>query len=284
MCRMNLMGMSQIRKKQFFSKNPFCIFCGGQKPATTIEHCPPRGMFNDRIAPKDYEFAACAECNNGSSDQDLIIAWMARIDYKDLSTEGDQRTTGLFKGVHNQNPKLVRKLLPSAVEAKRTNRMLGITPALGKTHSETCVINVTPEMTNAVHTFAKKLAKCVYFKHSEKIFPANGCLLLYWFTNVEFVKKSGFIPFDVFKDIAGEVPVIERNGQSLNDKFSYKFSGSIDSKLFAIQSMFGNSFGLVIFGCVHAGQLEQIINNIRMSTDRTSGALTVLQSSLLAEG
>lgn len=278
------MGMSRIRRKQFFSINPMCIFCGGVEQATTIEHCPPKSMFDQKQWPEGYEFPACEKCNCGSSDQDLIIAWMARIDYTDLSAEGDLQTAGLLKSVHRQHPKLVKQLLPSAVEAKRTNRELGITPAPGKTHAETGVVNITPEMTVAVCTFSKKLAKGVYHMHTQKIFPADGCLMLGWFTNVEFVRKSGYIPFQAFNDIAGETPPIERSGKSLDNRFRYKFSVTADSKLFALQAMFGNSFGLVIFGCAQAGQLEGIINKVRLSTDRVTGALTVLQSSVLTEG
>jgi hypothetical protein len=278
------MGTARIKKQAIFAKCPNCIFCGGTVPATTIEHCPPRSMFDDRVAPDGYEFASCSTCNNGTSDEDLLVAWMARLDYTDLSAEGDQRTNGLFKAVHKQFPKLVTKLLPNAVEAKRTNRMLGITPEPGKTHAETCVINVAPEMTGAIQTFAKKLAKAVYYMQAQKVFPADGCLMLGWFTNVEFVRKSGFVPFLAMKDIAGTTPAIERNRRSLDNRFSYKYSGSDDAKLFAIQAMFGNSFGLVIFGCTQPGQLEGIIKKVRMSTDKVTGALTVLQSSVLAEG
>ncbi len=278
------MGTAQIRRKKFFANNPTCIFCGGGEPATTIEHCPPKAMFDQKKWPEGYEFAACAKCNNGTSDQDLIIAWMARIDYTDMSAEGDTQTTGLLKAVHSQNPKLIKQLLPSAVEAKRTNRELGIKPAPGKTHAEAGVVNITPEMTIAVHTFSKKLTKAVYRMHTQKIFPTDGCLMLGWFTNVEFVRESGFIPFDVMNDIAGVTPPIERTGKSLDNRFRYKFSVTADSKLFALQAMFGNSFGLIVFGCTQAGQLEGIINKVRMSTDKVTGALTVLQSSLLTEG
>lgn len=278
------MGMAQIRRKQFFATNPTCIFCGGEVPATTIEHCPPKAMFDQKRWPEGYEFSACAKCNNGSSDQDLIISWMARIDHTDLSAEGDLQTAGLLKAVHRQHPKLMRQLLPTAVEAKRTNRELGITPAPGQTHAETGVVNITPEMKEAVHTFSKKLAKGVYYLHTQNIFPADGCLMLGWFTNVEFVRKSGFIPFHVLNDIAGETPAIERSGKSLDNRFRYKLSVTEDSKLCALQAMFGNAFGLIVFGCTHPGQLEGIINKVRMDTDKVTGALAVLQSSILAEG
>jgi hypothetical protein len=278
------MGMSKIRRQQIFSVNPRCIFCGGAEPATTIEHCPPKAMFDQKMWPEGYEFAACAKCNNGTSNQDLIIAWMARIDYKDLSADGDLQTLGLLKAVHRQHPKLVKQLLPSAIEAKRKNRDLGITPAPGKTHADVGVVNITQEMQNAVSTFSKKLAKAIYHMHTKTIFPSDGCLLLGWFTNVEFVRESGFIPFNVLNDIAGVTPSIERSGKSLDNRFRYKFSITNDSKLFALQAMFGNSFGLIVFGCTQSGQLEGVINELRMSTDKVTGALIVLQSSQLIEG
>ena len=275
------MGMSKIRRQKFFILNPNCVFCGGITPATTIEHCPPKSMFDNKEWPEGFEFSSCSICNQGTSDQDLIVAWMARIDFTNQSSEIDKRTEGLLKLVKNQHPKMLRRMLPSAIEARQTNRQLGITPPQGKTHAETGVINITPEMTDAIHTFSKKLAKGIYFMHTGKIFPNDGCLMLGWFTNVEFVKSSGFIPFDVIKDLAGTIPSVVRNGKSLDNRFNYKLSISENSDLFVLQAMFGNSFGLVIFGATQVGQLEGIIQKIRLSTDKIDGTMTVLQSTLL---
>ncbi len=273
--------MSKIRRKQFFLANPKCVFCGGHTIATTIEHCPPKSMFDNKEWPEGFEFPSCSKCNHGTSDHDLIVAWMARVDFTDQSSEIDQRTEGLLKLVNHQNPRMIKKMLPSVIEARRTNRLLGITPPQGKTHTETGVINITLEMTNAIHIFSKKLAKGIYYMHSLKIFPNDGCLMLGWFTNVEFVKTSGFIPFDLIKDLSGTVPSILRNGKSLDSKFSYKFSISEKSDLFVLQAMFGNSFGLVIFGATLAGQLETIIEKIQLGSNKLNGGLTVLQSHVL---
>ena len=276
-----LMGMSKIRRQQFFLANPNCVFCGGNTLASTIEHCPPKSMFDNKEWPEGFEFPSCSACNHGTSDHDLIIAWMARVDFTDQSSEIDQRTEGLLKLVNHQHPKMIKKMLPSSTEARRTNRLLGITPLPGKTHTETGVINITNEMTNAIHTFAKKLTKGIYFLNSQKIFPEDGCLMLGWFTNVEFVKASGFIPFELIKDVSGSIPPILRNGKSLDNRFSYKFSISEKSDLFVLQAMFGNSFGLVIFGATLAGQLESIIEKIKLNSNNLNGGLTVLQSPVL---
>jgi hypothetical protein len=270
------MGMGKIRRKIFFSANPFCIFCGGSEPATTIEHCPPKAMFDQKRWPEGYEFAACAACNSGSSDQDLLISWMARNNYQDLSSEGNSQTLGLFKMAHRQNPGMIQKLLPSAVEARRTNREFGIIPPPGKTHGETGVVNITPEMRAAVRVFGKKLAKCLYFMHRKEIFPIDGVLMMGWFTNTEFVRKDGVVLFRFFDSIAGNIPVIERAGRSLSDRFSYKFSDSAESSLFMIQAMFGNSFGLIIFGGDSSSNLKAIFQSARMNTSGDADMFMVL--------
>lgn len=274
-------GMSRIRKQQFFREHPFCIFCGGEKMATSIEHCPPRAMFDDRSAPEGFEFSACSDCNLGTSNQDLLISWMARIDYTENSMVGDQRTERLLKAVNLQFPGLIRRMLPSASEARRTNRLLGIRPPPGRTHLETGVVNITSEMVRAVEVFTRKLSKCVYFTHSRQVFPVGGCILLAWFTNVEFVKKSGFVPFSVLQNVAGVSPLMVRNKRILNDQFSYKYSSSDDGNIFALQAMFGNSFGVMIFGCVISGHLEKTLERTLGEGALQSGPFTVLQSPVL---
>src|SRR5947208_16124188 len=45
--------MSQARNKRerFFADHPTCCFCGGETPATTVDHIPSRNHFSERIAP-----------------------------------------------------------------------------------------------------------------------------------------------------------------------------------------------------------------------------------------
>jgi hypothetical protein len=77
--------MSRVRKNAFFSAHPVCIFCGGGEKATTIEHCPPRAMFQFRDWPEGFEFPACESCNHGTADHDLIIS-LNRHDFSRYSS------------------------------------------------------------------------------------------------------------------------------------------------------------------------------------------------------
>jgi hypothetical protein len=125
-------------RERFLSANPFCVFCGGATAATTVEHCPPRALFQHKHWPEGFDFAACAACNHGTSDQDAIVAMLARMDPDDSVGNTDGRAAGIIKNVGNQFPHMFAKMLPSATVARRKNRELGVRPGPGQTHQDFC--------------------------------------------------------------------------------------------------------------------------------------------------
>jgi hypothetical protein len=58
---------------------PYCIYCGGEVPAASIDHVPPRAMFRGRRRPKSLEFASCKNCNEGTGRADLVAALLSRV-------------------------------------------------------------------------------------------------------------------------------------------------------------------------------------------------------------
>lgn len=52
-------------------KSPICVICGS-RPATTVEHVPPRGFFKG-IVGQFRTVPACNICNNGSSEDDEAL-------------------------------------------------------------------------------------------------------------------------------------------------------------------------------------------------------------------
>jgi hypothetical protein len=64
------MSDSRAKKRahgRVFEACPNCIYCGGEVPAVSIDHVPPRAMFRGRRRPKGLEFASCKGCNEGTS-------------------------------------------------------------------------------------------------------------------------------------------------------------------------------------------------------------------------
>src|SRR5690606_1349923 len=164
---------------------------GGLRPSETVEHCPPRALFQYRVWPDGFEFPCCLECNSGSSDDDLIVALLGRM-APDDSGDIDGKTTGLLGQMHRQHPGLLEAMFPSPAEARRINKALGISPPLGGTHQDTCVAKVVPRMRTAVESFAGKLSKGIYFKHAGRILPSGSDIAFTWFTSADLVKHGHF--------------------------------------------------------------------------------------------
>lgn len=271
------MGAATRHRHEFLKAHPRCAFCGGLVSATTIEHCPPRSMFQFRQWPEGFEFPSCELCNLGTNNHDLLVAMLARMDPFEGKGDRDGKQIGLMKMANRQFPGLFEKMMLSASEARCRNRELGLHPANGQTHQEVGVVKIPEEFHQAVGALARKLAKGIYYREASTPFPDNGCLLLNWFTNTDLLRDGKYVVFDLLKELQGTAPLLQRSGQYLNDQFEYKLSMSSDKSIFALQARFGNAFGLVVFGSTSQGQLEANISELRKHTQR-NGPFTVLQS------
>lgn len=272
------MGAATRHRKRFLETHPYCAFCGGTEVATTIEHCPPRAMFQFRKWPEGFEFPSCKSCNQGSSNDDLLIAMLARVDPFEFRGDLDGTNLGLLRSVNRQFPGLLKKMMPTAVEARRNNRELGLHPKVGQTHQEVGVVRITEEFHDAVSVFARKLSKGIYYRETGAVFPNDGCLLLTWFTNTELQRIGKYSALDALKELSGVTVPLQRGGSYLNDQFDFKLSISPDLYHFVLQAVFGNSFGIVVFGSSLVGKLESITAQLHEQLDRDS-PFSVLQSS-----
>ena len=272
--------LTRERRAAFFAAHPNCIFCRGNSVATTIEHCPPRALFQFKQWPEGFEFPACITCNSGTANQDAVIAMLARMDPVTDRGNKDGKLTGLIANVHAHHPGMIRKMMLSPSEARKQNRKLGLTPPVGGTHQDTGAVRVTAEMDAAVRVLASKLSKAIYFQDSAKAFPPDGCLLLNWFSNADIFSNGHYKIFAALKDIPGSLPILKRTGNHLNEQFEFKYSVTEEKNLFALQVCFGNSFGFVVFGSSEPGLLEPTLQRLRDEFEK-EGALAVLQSASL---
>jgi hypothetical protein len=75
---------------------PYWIYCGGEVPAVSIDHVPPRAMFRGRRRPKGLEFASCKNCNDGTGRADLVAALLSSVapDARDEEEGAEQEASG----------------------------------------------------------------------------------------------------------------------------------------------------------------------------------------------
>lgn len=271
------MGAAARYRRKFLAQHKICAFCGGRNLATTIEHCPPRALFQHRLWPEGFEFPACPECNQGTEDQDLLVAMLARMNPFEDNGNLDGKLEGLMRMVGKQHPGLFKKMIPSASEARRHNRELGLKLGPGQSHQDTGVANLPVEFHDAVCVLGRKLAKGLFYRDAGLIFPDEGCLLLNWFSNADLIRDGKYIVFDLLREVAGSAPPTERGGKFLGDQFEYKLSLAPERNVFILQARFGGAFGLAVFGSTIPGLLEAGITRLREQTSR-SGPFAILQS------
>jgi hypothetical protein len=114
-------GEAKRKKGKLIGAGSPCIFCGGQRVATTQEHCPPRALFREKKWPEGYVFPACEECNWGTSDDDLMVAFLAHL------TKAGNKGAGLMHQVNRQFPGFIDGMFQrSTAEARRLGRKVGL--------------------------------------------------------------------------------------------------------------------------------------------------------------
>ncbi len=270
-------GKKKSRTKQLLEAQPFCIFCGGTVDASTMEHCPPRAMFEGRHAPEGYEFSACVSCNSGSKTDDALVTFLSKLSPDNAGVADgnfDKQALGIFKHL----PELWEKMLPTAVEARRLNKQFGIEPEAGSTHQESGLVRVTDEMQQAMMIFALKLAKAIFYKCTSRVFPQHGCIVMHWATNAELVRHGEYLVQNMLSGLAGTIPKIERNGKSLAEQFHYKVSFDEDQNVMVVLARFRLAFAVTLISSPLQGSIENWLSNMVAKGHKMQG-FTVLQSS-----
>jgi hypothetical protein len=249
------MSQSSSRRAALFAACPMCIFCGGRVVASTVEHCPPRAMFRDKAWPEGFEFSACTSCNGGSSNEDLMVAFLAQLRGADQKTL--QKGFGLMRSVNRQFPGLLDKIFSrSANEARADARRLGIRPRPGETYQQLGTVDIPDEMHRCVEVFASKLTKAIYFMKTGMPFPADGGIQFQWFTNAQRLEHGRIVLLEVLAGLAAMSAPVERSGRDLKDQFDYLYSVDEPKELHVLQVGFGEVFGFVSIFSQVPGRLE----------------------------
>jgi hypothetical protein len=102
------MGEAKRRREQFRKPQRQCVLCGS-RPATTLDHVPPKGLF---IAPRPrlITVPACEICNGGASeDEEQLKVFVSIKDGPHSPALQDFWREGGLRTVRN-NQRLMRQL------------------------------------------------------------------------------------------------------------------------------------------------------------------------------
>ena len=249
-------GARRKKRERFFAQHPFCCFCGGGTASATEDHIPARGLFLNRYWPEGYVFPACNNCNNSTSKDEFLLAWLVRINFAGYSEEAERDFDRTCRDLQRVAPDVWNTLrLHSRVETRRLLRNnqlpnLNLLTGMDVVHSMT----VPPTILEAADRYAVKLAKALHYLHTGSVVPLSAAVKVKVLTNTEAF-GAAFLD-RVLQTITAE-PQIRRAQTSLKGQFDYKYVVVEEGAASAFVVSFGNSTVMVLMVFHDAKRYEE---------------------------
>ena len=218
-----------------------CIYCGGNTPGTTVDHMPPRIIFDNRQRPNDLVFPSCHECQTASKSAEQLSGLMSRI--KGLSDEDrdPEELRRLVRAVDNNFPGLFDEMLPTQRQRRRAQ-------ALALEHGFTGgALNADgPIVTKNMNAFAAKLGLALHYHVTGGllggvIVPPDGVVAVRWFSNVDALE--GKIPSSLL-EVLGEPETLRQGRLHTAGQFEYAWAVTDDREHSAHFATFRFSFAV----------------------------------------
>lgn len=237
------LGAAKNKRQRFIAANPFCCFCGGTEPATTIDHVPPRTCFPDRLAPEGFEFPACEWCQSASRLDELALGFFVRLVDPDDSAYRQDQSANALKGLRNNLPGLMPKFNLTNSEKRQGFRDYDIARPVGVLMSDVPMVGVPDEAHEAILRYARKLAAALFYREIGKPGPLDYFVWATWSqgANVAHMKAwRGFVEM---------TPLINRAGRTnldFGNRFGYRCNKKANPDLFAAIAQFGEGLALAM--------------------------------------
>jgi hypothetical protein len=223
---------------------PWCIYCGGDLPATTVDHVPPIIMFAQRRRPKGLEFGSCESCNGGTKHADLVAAMVGRS-MPDSETEaGRAEMKSIFSAVTNNIPGLLQEMYLSREQQS----------AAGWREQDGGLLRTNgPLVSSHMQTFAFKIGFSLYYELTKTVLPKTGGVVARWFSNVD--RLDGTFPQTVFEHLLP--PTTLRQGKfEVSDQFAYQWRLAEGDRMAMFLATFRQSFAVIAFAAADRGLLD----------------------------
>ena len=225
------------RKDAFLRQHPWCCFCGGVTPATTVDHIPSIQMFSLRRRPKGLEVPACESCNQATRQHEQVVAMLGRL-YPDGGTEDEREETGrILLAVNNNVPGLLQEMMPSFEQQLRFQRSGVDVPNVGG------VLNCNgPILNRSVQIFGGKLGLALHYTTTGRIISPSGGAAVRWFSN--FQAATDGIPPDLFK-LLGSRRSLKQGNWGVEEQFAYAYAVTEECNTGMYYCTFRTSFALL---------------------------------------
>jgi hypothetical protein len=192
-----------------------CIYCAGTNAATTIEHMPPKSIFEAKLRPKGLEFPACDDCNRGTRHSDLVAAMLARCWPNAETATTRKDLIKVLRGVSNNVPEVLREMEIGRAGEKLARKQRKIPDDAHPLRADGPILN------KHLETFAAKLGFALFYETTGHWVPQGGGVQVMWFSNVQAINDE--IPA-IFSEVLPAPQTLQQGTKSVADQFQYSYT------------------------------------------------------------
>jgi hypothetical protein len=243
------MGEAKSRFRRMQNVQPWCVYCGGSTPGTSIDHMPPMAVFDLKHRLKGMEYMACDKCHGGTRRLDQVAALYARLYSTTPSTQQTRdETAAVFKAVGNNIPEVlyeVRREYETTDVIARARRVLPDAQA---------TLSAGPIAHKHILAFGARAALALHFELTNEILPPAGGVFVRWMSNYSIVQNN--IPND-FIEMLGEPKTLKQGSRNLANQFEYASRATDTGKFSAHFATFRTSFAIQAFVARDAADMAE---------------------------
>lgn len=243
------MGQSRNRLQRMISDHPFCAFCGGDAPTTSVEHMPSRILFDSKQRPKGMEFPSCGDCQESTRKAELVVALLSRL-YPEPETQRQrEEIREIMRSAEHNNRGLLAEMKTDQLE---TLQQLGSRAfALPTWH----FLDVSgPIAKTAIHLFARKLALAFHYDLTGEIVPKGARLFVDQYSNFHALTEG--MPTEMM-DYLGNEKTLRMGRQHVFEQFSWQSAQVVDGSMTAHMAYFRKSMALLLVVYPDVGDLSE---------------------------
>lgn len=262
-------------KTKLLRQHPYCCFCGGTTKSVSIDHMPPRKLFLDGIRPKGLEFPACRRCNEGCSQLDAAIRWLA-FSQSPIALSGagklgekyHQHTVNAMKNWANNNTGLGGTFSHTGEQLVQIN---------GIVH-RTSTIEIDPVIfENFLDPWAVKQSLALWYWHSNLIFSDQGLIRVFWFAPTRQTEKQQAIKSIPF---SFDYYALQQGKWDTSNQFKYQYLVNTEERVGVFEVILHNGVTLIsyLMDCQNQEMLEKFANSVNEQLWCTSADAGIHQS------
>lgn len=228
-----------VKHKAILAEHPFCIYCGGEEPATSIDHMPNKGMF-----PKDrqsgLEFPCCYSCNQSSKWFEDIVSFVGSVQFDNSEATDDHFETKL-KHLSKTQPEVLSEFWPT----RRMEQSAGA--YLFMDTDESCgALNLSGKRTaQAILLYGAKLGMALHWEKTGQILQKHQKVEVSAFSNIQALENE--IPTEIL-ELLPTPSTLRQGRKSSHHSFWYSSERGVDAEISAHFASFGDAiaFQLIV--------------------------------------